>query len=244
MSALLSCRGIGFAYAKESVLREVDLELEKGEFCAIIGPNGGGKSTLGKIIVGLLEPRSGEVRFLGKKRRSLGLIGYVPQDTSLNKEFPIRAIDVVLMGFLPHRGISEAQRARALEALEALGIKELAYRRIGDLSGGQRQRVLIARALVGEPELLVLDEPTASIDAPTQKEIYQLLKEQSQQRGVIVISHDVSLLMGYATKALYINREGVMHTLEEIRHALPSEGHWCEVEFLHAFGREVSEGRV
>ncbi len=231
---LLSCEGISYAYHRDRVLEGVNLELRRGELCAIIGPNGGGKSTFAKIIVGLLKPEQGRVRFYQEDM----LIGYVPQDTSLNKDFPIRAIDVVLMGFLKPYGnrTQNAQKAQAHELLERLGISRLALRRIGDLSGGERQRVLIARALAGNPSVLLLDEPTASIDAPTQREIYQFLQELSHTKGVIIISHDVSLLLGYATKALYINKQGVMHTLEDIKGAIPS-GHMCEVEFLQAFQR-------
>lgn len=246
---LLSCEGVGFGYGKERVIEGVNLELHQGELCAIIGPNGGGKSTFGKIIVGLLEPQEGRVLHEGKKRMGMEGVGYVPQDTSLNKDFPIRAIDVVLMGFLKPKGFgmhapSQEEQKRAMELLESLGMRGFARRRIGDLSGGQRQRVLIARALAGDPKLLVLDEPTASIDARGQREIYAFLKELSQERGVIVISHDVSLLKGYASKALYINHEAVMHTLEEIHRALPvADEHLCEVEFLQAFEHREEEKR-
>lgn len=234
---LLKCKDISFAYQQELVLNGVNLEISRGDFCAIIGPNGGGKSTLGKIIVGLLDAGKGRILYEGSERAKAGFIGYVPQDTSLNKDFPIRAIDVVLMGFLSKgkNRIGNEHKKRALELLESLNMGEFAYRSIGDLSGGQRQRVLIARALADEPSLLLFDEPTASIDSRMQREIYTFLKNLSINRGVIVISHDVSLLLGYATKALYVNRDAVEHTLEDIRCALPSDGHLCEVEFLQAF---------
>ncbi|MGX3011932.1 metal ABC transporter ATP-binding protein [Helicobacter sp. 23-1044] len=207
---ILRLQNISFKYTNEFVLQNIDLEICKGDFIALIGPNGGGKSTLAKIILGLLKPNGGEIIYpnvtLFNKN---SLIGYTSQETNINKSFPIGALDVVLMGFLRHKTfgykITKTDIFEAQKIMEILGISHLQNRKISDLSGGQRQRVMIARALCGAPKLLIFDEPTASIDMPTQKEIYELLKQINANHTIILISHDISILE-YANKAVFVNR--------------------------------------
>ena len=229
---LIACRDLFFAYQSEFVLKEVNFEVFDGDFLAIIGPNGGGKTTLIKLLLGLLSPTRGDILYQDALKSK---IGYVPQDTSLNSDFPIQVLDVVKMGFLKPRllgcSISAQESQQVFEILEKLNIAHLAKKKIGELSGGQRQRVLIARALCGNPKVVVLDEPTSNIDSQTQKEIYELLKNFNQFHTIIVISHDISLLLGYASKVLSVNKEVVLHDVPRLE--LPFEGHVCEVDILN-----------
>jgi zinc transport system ATP-binding protein len=162
----------------------------------MIGPNGGGKTTLIKLMLGLLEAGSGMVRIFGQPpSRVSHRIGYVPQDVHINKNFPVSALDVVLMGKIqPGLGWSRPSREDRVAALDALNQVEMAKYcdyRIGELSGGQKQRVFVARALVTDPQLLFLDEPTASIDTKGQGEFYSLLKELNKTVSIIIVSHDL-----------------------------------------------------
>lgn len=229
-------RDLGFSRDGQRVLEGVTLSVRPGEFLGVIGPNGGGKSTLLKLMAGLLEPQEGSVMLFGQKPGRMGrLIGFVPQETGVNPGFPIRAQDVVRMGFLGSRvrGGKKEEDAQILSALQKVGAAHLARRRIGELSGGERQRVFIARALVGRVRLLLLDEPTASIDPKGQREIYALLRGLLPEMTVVLISHDITQLVGYATSVASLNRR-LLH-YEKLPEDRSHEGHLCEVELLEAF---------
>ena len=209
--SILELKNVSFKYEQNFVLKNISFEVKKGDFIALIGPNGGGKTTLAKIILGLLRQNSGEIIYpnvtLFNKN---SLIGYTSQETNINYNFPIQAFDAVLMGFLRPKifgyKITKTDKIKANEIMEILDISHLKYRKISSLSGGQRQRVMIARALCGEPKLLIFDEPTANIDMPTQKEIYNLLQQISLNHTIILISHDISIL-DYANRAIFVNCE-------------------------------------
>ncbi|MGE4294605.1 MAG: metal ABC transporter ATP-binding protein [Campylobacterales bacterium] len=227
---------LSFRRGGEPVLTGVNLTVPSGEFLGIVGPNGGGKSTLLQLMAGLLAPCEGRVRLFGQPPGQNGrLIGYVPQETGVNPGFPIRALDVVRMGLLG--GLAKLsgkeERARAEAMLDRLGAAVLSRRRFGELSGGERQRVLIARALMGEVRLLLLDEPTASIDAKGQQEIYRLLQSLQPEVTVVMVSHDIAQLIGYASSVASINRR-LLHC-DRLPKACGHEGHVCEVELLEAF---------
>lgn len=235
---LLECTGLSYRYGSDYVLENVNFSVNEKDFLAVIGPNGGGKTTLIKILLGLLSPNKGKISYPNPSIfNPHSLIGYVPQDTTINSDFPIQAIDVVKMGFLKKSffgyKVSKKETLLAFEMLEKLGIKDLAYNRISDLSGGQRQRVLIARALCGNPKLIILDEPTSSIDTKTQSEIYKILKSFNAFHTIIVISHDISILLGYASRVLYVNKEVVVHKVPSLN--LDTNGHICEVDLLDRF---------
>jgi zinc transport system ATP-binding protein len=181
-NTIIDIQNLNFSYNGQPVLVDVNFNLQSGDFMVMIGPNGGGKTTLIKLMLGLLESGSGTVRIFGQPPKSVShRIGYVPQDVHINKDFPVSALDVVLMGKIrPGLGWSRPSREDRVAALEALNQVEMAKYcdyRIGELSGGQKQRVFVARALVTDPQLLFLDEPTASIDTKGQGEFYSLLKE-------------------------------------------------------------------
>jgi zinc transport system ATP-binding protein len=243
-------RNLYFSYEHQVVLEDVSLQVEAKDFLAIIGPNGGGKSTLLKLMMGILTPDRGEVLLFGKPPHINGtVIGYVPQETGHNLEFPITVLDVVLMGALRQRdGLKRYHRRlkeKAMDALKQVKMEAFANRRIAELSGGQRQRVLIARALCSDPDILMLDEPTASIDFVGQREIFELLETLNQTMTIIVVSHDMSMVMGYAKHAVYVHKTAVMHTIDshtryQIKHQLQDhEGHYCGAEFWQDMGRKI-----
>lgn len=232
---IIDCKNVKFYFTKERILYNVDWTIHKGDFWAVIGPNGGGKSTLARLLAGLLKPSSGEIL-----RNPSLKIGYVPQNTFLNRHFPITTLEVVMMGFLKPGLLGgflpNDAKQKAMHCLKRLQMESYAHKKVGELSGGQRQRVLIARALCGEPSLLLLDEPTASVDSKSQKEIYHLLQEINKEKTIIMISHDVSILMGYAKQVLYVNKEVTVHNLPKKINTTyninSADEHFCEVEML------------
>ncbi len=186
-------------------------------------------------------PSAGSVSVKRRKK-----IGYVPQDTNSNKDFPITVLDVVLTGLEGDRkrffSYSKEEKIQAEQKLELTGVKEFAKKKIGALSGGQRQRVIIARSLMSEPELLLLDEPTSNIDPNGQQEIFELLKTLNKDLSLAVVSHDISLLLGYASKVAYINRTITMHSVEEAHKLSQREGHFCEVELINEILGKTKRG--
>ena len=196
---IIEVRNLDFSYNRQLVLGGVNLNIQSGDFMAMIGPNGGGKTTLLKLMLGLLKANSGTIQIFGKTPKNASQqIGYVPQDIHINQNFPISASDVVLMGKLkPGRGWSRhssEDHMAALRALKQVDMDKYRDHRIGKLSGGQKQRVFIARALVTDPDILLLDEPTASIDAKGQNDFYALLKELNRKITIIVVSHDLMVV--------------------------------------------------
>ncbi len=238
MNTVIKLKNIFFSYDKQNVLEDINLDILKDDFLAIIGPNGGGKSTLLKLILNLLEPKKGEI----KKYLNKNEIGYVPQNTNLNIDFPITALEVVLMGHTPKKrklfGYSKEDIACAMNSLKKVSMEDFANNKIGDLSGGQRQRVFIARALCSNPKLMLLDEPTASIDVKGQKEVYDLLRELNKSIAIVVVSHDISVLLNYAKNVAHINKKLVYHHLKNIEEKYDENEHLCEVELLSALGKK------
>lgn len=203
---LLKIENLHFTYNDYPVLCGVNFELHKGDFWAIIGPNGGGKTTLLKLILGLLKPQNGNIT----QNLHPNQIGYVPQITHHNIDFPIQVFDVIKMGFLRPSifgfRIHKDEQDIIDKTLEQLHLKHLAHKPLSQLSGGERQKVLIARALVNQPALLILDEPTSNIDPNAQNEIYKLLHRLNSLMSIIVVSHDMTFALKYAQKILYVNQ--------------------------------------
>ena len=206
--ALITCRGLAFAYGAETVLSGVDFAVEAGDYLCIVGETGSGKSTLVKGLLGLKEPSAGSITLGdGLQRRE---IGYLPQQTALQRDFPASVFEVVLSGRLNSLGrrcfYSKADRAEAERELERMGMAEFKNRCYQDLSGGQQQRVLLARALCATKKLLLLDEPVAGLDPVATAEMYNLLKLINLCDGVtvIMVSHDVAAAERYATHILQL----------------------------------------
>jgi len=243
---VIEIRDLSFAYEKEPVLEHINLTVSEKDFLAIIGPNGGGKSTLLKLMLGINKAKEGSIKILGKAPvDSLRQIGYVPQNTNVNTDFPIKVIEVVLMGHVdgkrPLFGYGKDEIACAMGALEQVGMTDFAQTKIGSLSGGQRQRVMIARALCAHPQILILDEPTSSIDITGQRDIYELLKVLNAHITVIVVSHDISVILEYANKAAHVNKTLSYHDISDKHstfHTHGNDGHFCEIELLQMLGSE------
>lgn len=252
--AILEIKNLSFSYDKQKVLEDINLSVDEKDFLAIIGPNGGGKSTLLKLILGINSLKSGSISIYNNKpSKQLSHIGYVPQNTNINTNFPIRVIDVVMMGHVDHHkktkppfwkkifkmGYSKEDISCAMGSLAQVGMDKFAYQKIGSLSGGQRQRVMIARALCANPKILLLDEPTSSIDVDGQKQIYDLLKELNRYITIIVVSHDISVILKYATKVAHINKVLTFHNVDFNTTIKPDGGHFCEVEMLQMLGAKT-----
>ena len=243
---VVDIKNLSFAYDKQVILENISLSVEEKDFLAIIGPNGGGKSTLLKLILGINDYKQGSITVLGKApKKSLTQIGYVPQNTNINTDFPIKVIEVVMMGHVegkrPLFGYGKHEVLCAMGALEQVGMADFAQTKIGSLSGGQRQRVMIARALCAHPQILILDEPTSSIDITGQREIYELLKDLNAHITVIVVSHDISVILEYANKAAHVNKNLSYHDISDKHstfHTHGNDGHFCEIELLQMLGAE------
>jgi zinc transport system ATP-binding protein len=227
---LLEVRDLSFGYGRERILDRVNLDIQPRDFLAVIGPNGGGKTTLVKILLGLLQPWSGEIHSRLSGRR--GSLGYVPQFATFERSFPLRVTDVVLMGLLGRRGLlrrySHKDRATVQTTLERFGLGDLGHQ----LSGGQTQRVLIARALVSQPEILFLDEPTASIDAESRETLRTLLLELNREIPVVIVTHDLSSLPDAVKNIACLNRELFYHPSGEIPTETLERVYGCHVDLI------------
>ncbi len=243
VTPVVAVRNVTFGYGREVVLDGVDLDIQPRDFLAIIGPNGGGKTTLLKVMLGLLRPWSGVVVYhLSGGRDPRGRLGYVPQFSTFDKDFPLRVSDMVLMGRLGYRGDggsggllrpwSRQDRAAAEQAIERLGLSGVARAHVAEISGGQLQRVLIARALVAEPEILFLDEPTASIDAESRATLSELLEDLNRSIPVVVVTHDVTSIAAMVRRIACINRRLFYHGDPELSLEVMEEVYGCPVELV------------
>lgn len=213
--------GVSFSYNSALVLDDVSFAVNRFDFVTAVGPNGGGKTTLLKLILGLIKPRRGSIRVFGRSPEEVRhRIGYVSQYFQFDPLFPVRVIDVVLMGRLGgsiRAGYyRRADRMAAMRALHEVDLADLRYRHISQLSGGQRQRVLIARALATDPELLLLDEPTAHIDMVLQEELMEFLHKLNDRLTIVMVTHDVAFVASYVKSVLCVNRSIVMHPTQEV----------------------------
>jgi zinc transport system ATP-binding protein len=234
--------GVWVNYNGAVVLEDVSLSIEAGRYVGIIGPNGAGKSTLLKVILGLITPNRGEVLVFGEPparlRHQGAVLGYLPQRPLNNPRFPVTVLDVVLMGRYGRIGLLKRPRRQdrdmARQRLEDLGIGHLAHRLIGDLSGGEQQRVFIARALTVEPRLLVLDEPTVSLDACVQDDILEMVNALRGKLNltVLIVSHDIGAVARHMDDVVCINRRIHVHQPPPIGRLGLENTFGCAVEYL------------
>ncbi len=221
MSNVIEIDDVSFAYAGVPVLEHISLEIPEQQFLGIVGPNAGGKSTLLKIILGLLKPQRGSIKVLGKSpKKARPDLGYVPQYPAFARDFPVTVEQVVLMGRLGQGriigGYSRNDKAVCQRVMQETEVINLSQRRIDRLSGGQLQRVLVARALACEPHILLLDEPTANIDMRVENELFDLLKILNKRMTILVVSHDIAFISGYVQRVACLNRTLICHHTENI----------------------------
>ena len=210
----IKLNNIFFAYRNRNVLENVNLLIEKGEFASIVGPNGGGKTTLIKLILGLIKPDKGSIQVFGKSpKKARQHMGYMPQYAHLDMDFPASVMDVVLMGRLKKSNLwfSKKDRLEALNAIDQLGMITDVNTGFNKLSGGQKQRVLIARALCNSPDILLLDEPTANVDHQTEENLFSILKNLNSKMTILLVSHDLGFVSKYVKSVICVNRQVVIH---------------------------------
>lgn len=216
-------------------LENISLTIEENDFLAVIGPNGAGKTTLLKIILGLVKPNRGEVKLFGENpKKTRKLVGYLPQNTFFDPNFPITVKEVVQMGI--YKGIAKKlsceDKKAVSKALETLGIQHLRNRHIGELSGGELQKVFIARAIVRKPKLLLLDEPTISIDPETQRKLYQLLSKLREEMAIVIVTHDIGVIPSYVEKIACLNRKLFYHGPTEEALEKLEDVYQCPIELI------------
>ena len=213
---VFEAKGIQYRVNGNEILKNINLAVKRGEYAAIIGPNGGGKTTLVRLLLGLEQPSGGEIRIFGKSRKAFDewyRIGYVPQRVSqVDMQFPATVYEVVRMGRVARRGLFGRERPEDVEAVEhamaKMAVTGLRDKLIGELSGGQRQRVMIARALASEPEVLILDEPNTGVDAQTQHRFYELLRTLNREESltILFVTHDVGVIAGDIQSLFFVNQ--------------------------------------
>jgi zinc transport system ATP-binding protein len=243
-----------FSYNGESAVRDVTFSIDKGDFLGIIGPNGGGKTTLLRLILGVLNPQTGVIRLLGgEPRRSRIAAGYVPQEAASNKGFPISLRDAIFSGLAARRGMgrgfTKEDSVRVDALIEELGLLALRARTIGELSGGQRQKVLLARALVAKPEILFLDEPTSSIDATGSDEIYAYLRKlNAEGTTVVLVTHNIGVVSQYIKSIACINKELHFHPEGKLTEETITRTFGCPIDLIahgiphRVFGQHEGHG--
>jgi zinc transport system ATP-binding protein len=214
--SVFETRGVEYRSNGNQILKHINMVLKQGQYAALIGPNGGGKTTLIRLLLGLEKPTSGEIRLFGKPQKAFKAwhrIGYVPQRVSLvDMQFPATVEEVVRMGRVARRGLFGRERPEDIEAveraMEKMAVTGLRNRLVGELSGGQRQRVMIARALASEPEVLILDEPNTGVDAPSQHRFYELLRSLNREEGltILFVTHDVGVIAGDIQSLFFVNQ--------------------------------------
>lgn len=235
---VIEVRDVSFRLNGVQVLDRVSLTVKRGDFYALIGPNGGGKTTLLKIILGLLVPEEGTVAVLGQPpERARSRIGYVPQFRTFDFSYPITAREMVLLGRLSRARqlwarYTPADREAADRVLGRLEMADLADRPLSRLSGGEQQRAILARALVGDPDILVLDEPTVYIDAPTEVQFYDLLEDLKKDLTILLVSHDIGVISRHVTRVACLNRTLYTHDSPEITEDMVEAAYHCPVDLI------------
>jgi len=212
MKEILKLQSVSAGYDEKIVLKEINLIVKETDFVGIIGPNGGGKTTLLKVILGILKPVSGEILPDGNDRC---IIGYLPQINQIDNKFPIQVKEVVLSGLLSHKKIfgryNKENRGQADELMSQMGILHLKNKNIGELSGGQLQRVFLCRAIISDPQLLILDEPDTYVDSSFEGELYEILDQLNKRMAIIIVSHDVGTICSHVKTIACVNQTLCYH---------------------------------
>jgi len=234
---VVSVANVSFAYDQLPVLENINLTIHRGDFLGIIGPNGGGKTTLVKLILGLLQPQQGAIKVLETlPQKARSRVAYVPQHAPEDREFPITVWEVALQGRLQSSTwgyrYAREDRQRAAEELQRVEMWEFRKRPIGALSGGQRQRVFLARALCRDPEILFLDEPTVGIDSRAQENIYDLLQKLNEHMTIVIITHDIGVISQHVRSVACVNRVLIAHNEGLITAEMLEKTYNCPVDLI------------
>lgn len=234
---ILALRGISAAYDKKMVLHDVNLDVYERDFLGIIGPNGGGKTTLIKMILGLLKPRAGSISYFSQGKQVDALtIGYLPQYTSIDKKFPICVEEVILSGLSSRKpligGFSHEQKEKASETILRMGLDGLAKRPIGQLSGGQLQRALLGRAVISDPQLLILDEPSTYIDKQFEARLYEILAEINRDCAIVLVSHDIGTVLQNVKTIACVNETLHYHSDTDVTSEWIEKHFQCPIEVV------------
>ena len=221
MSKIVEIKSVFAGYNDEIILKDVSLDIFDDDFIGVIGPNGGGKTTLLNVILGLIKPLKGTVKFCDDLRTDRNnKIGYLPQQNKIDKKFPITVKDVVLSGLIYGSGAlsrhSKADKSKAENTLKRVGIFDIKNSPIGELSGGQMQKVLLARAIVSSPRLLILDEPNTFVDNQFEGELYEILNELNKEMAIVIVTHDVGTISSYVKTIACVNRSLHYHKSNKI----------------------------
>lgn len=234
----LTVTGLTVHYGEHEAISQISMTVDRGMYLGIIGPNGGGKSTLLKAILGLIPTTQGSVRIFGKPlAEARGLVGYVPQFSEIDRTFPITVREAVLTArtvkaITPFFRYSQADRTIASELIERVGLTALAGNPLTDLSGGEFQKVLIARALAGQPQLLLLDEPAANVDATARGQIYQLLHELHTDMTIVMVTHDMLAISSHIDSLACLNRQLVYHGEPQLDQETVNQLYGCPVDLI------------
>jgi len=225
---VIAIEGLTFSYNGAPVLENVNLTIVEREFVWVVGPNGGGKTTLLKLMLGLLKPLRGSLQVFGlNPKQARPRVGYMPQHTHLDPQFPVNVMDVVQMGRLSNSKRLGPYRRRdreiAEQALYDVGLWEMRKQPFSILSGGQQRRLLVARALACEPDLLLLDEPTANLDLAIEQELYELLRKLNEKLTIIMVSHDPAFVSQFVERVVCVNRRVAVHPTSEMEEEIMNE---------------------
>lgn len=219
MASLLEMSSISASYGAGLVLRDVDFKVNEGDFIGVIGPNGGGKTTLLKLILGLIKPARGKIVFSSELSGGYN-IGYLPQLSTGDVQYPVTVTDVILSGMMIHKKIisvmSASDRERALSVIAELGLSGMEHASLSELSGGELQRVFLGRAIIGDPKLLLLDEPGNFVDSTFESDFYGKLKELNSRMAILMVSHDIGMISSHVKSYACVNRDLHYHPSSEI----------------------------
>lgn len=236
MNKLIEINNLNFGYNEKSILHNIDFDVFENDFIGIIGPNGGGKSTLLKLILQQLTPKSGTIKYFTDNKETTKLkIGYLPQINHFDSKFPINIKDVVLSGLLTKktifRKLSVSEKAHADAIMGKFNLMNIREKAVGELSGGQIQKALLARAIISNPQVLLLDEPSTFVDANFEKELYSILEELNKEMAVIIVSHDVGMISSFVKTIACVNGELHYHPSNEINTEL-LKSYKCPIDLI------------
>ncbi len=242
----IEIQGVSFRYDERQILENVNLTIDLYDSVCIVGPNGGGKTTLIKLIIGLLTPNAGTITIFGKRPEdAYRLIGYVPQFAQYDRQFPISVQEVVCMGRLGNSftgRYSREDKQKTLDALGEVGLADLLDRSFSALSGGQRQRVLIARALASGGKILILDEPTANIDRESETQFFDLLRELNKRMTILMVTHEIGFASSFFSRIACVNREVIIHPTSELTGRLIRDMYGGDLQMIRHDHRCSDEG--